>query len=36
MDWLHAEGAMDCVLQVRGAVVVALPVAVAVAVVVTL
>ena len=31
MEWLHAEGAMDCVLQVRGALIVALAVAVGLA-----
>jgi len=36
VDWLHAEGAMECVLQVRGAVIAALAVAVAIAVVATL
>jgi hypothetical protein len=35
MEWLHAEGAMDCLLQVRGAVIAALALAVAVAVLVT-
>jgi hypothetical protein len=33
MEWLHAEGAMDCVLQVRGAVIAALGAAVVLALV---
>lgn len=36
MEWLHAEGALECVLQVRWAVVAALAGAVVLALVVTL
>lgn len=35
MEWLHAEGALECVLQVRWAVIAALAAAVALALVAT-